>query len=186
MTADRVCFDLKEGFQYWNNVREQERTDVDHISDNQLLILSGVEGLKGVSTAIISHLSTCPKCLNRWVKSCREQRELEAVPQFSDEYLIYGGLEAAASLGTIEPVQMKSSCGKFSLGVLPASGDPANALITLEAQSDTASLLEEKKLTVREKNGTIILTGHLQGGRLVGTFSDIRKINLSVWTLQVR
>jgi hypothetical protein len=186
MAADRVCFDLTEGFQHWSNVREREITEADHISDNQLLVLSGVEGLKGVSSAIISHLSTCPRCLGRWVKSSKEQKEHEASQQSSDDYLVYGGLEAAASLDTIEPIQLKSSCGRFSLGVLPGSGDPANSLITLEVQSDTASLLEEKVLTVREKNGTIILSGSLRGGRLGGTFSDIRKVNLSTWTLQIK
>jgi hypothetical protein len=186
MTTDRIYFDLKEGFQYWNSIREQETRDGDHLSDDQLLFISGAEGLKGVSSAIVSHLSMCPRCLRRWAKSCREQRALEAAQQSSDDYLVYGGLEAAASLDTIEPVQMKSSCGKFSLGVLPASGDPANSLITLEVQSDAASFLEGKILTVREKSGTIILSGCLRGGRLGGTFSDVRNIDLHVWTLQVR
>lgn len=186
MTADKTCFDLKEGFQHWNNIREQETRDGDHLSDDQLLFISGAEGLKGVSSAIVGHLSTCPRCLKRWAKSCREQRALESAQQASDEYLAYGDLEAAASLDIIEPVQVKSSCGKFSLGVFPASGDSTNSLITLEVQSDVATFLEGKMLTVREKSGTIILSGCLRGGRLGGTFSDIGNIDLHVWTLQVR
>ena len=185
VASDNVCFNLKEGFQYWRRSRDQEMQDTDHISDRQLHLLSGVEGLRGVSTAIVNHLSMCPQCLNRWVRSCAQMREADAAQQSSDDYLIYGVLEAAASLHTVEPVQTKSSCGKISLGIFPASDDTVDALVTLEVISDDVTFLEGKVLTVREKSGTIILDGCLQGGRLGGTCSDIRKIDLSAWTMQV-
>lgn len=157
-----------------------------HLSENILYQMALPGGIIETDPEHLTHLSTCPLCLNRWAEFRKCISDIEdAVDYKENRFVTWGILEAAATDKPAEALRLKSSCGKFILGLLPQMGNPENGMITLELESNTALEMEGHKATVRDRNGRILLEGALCQGRLARRIEKLSNLNLTHWTVIV-
>ena len=162
----------------------------DHLSMETLYRMSQPGGIEGSAAEAVTHLSLCPTCLEEWASWRSALAAVEALendpPEEAAHFGItaYGMREAAATAKPGEPMNLRSSCGRFILGLLPQLDNPEKGMATLEAVSD-GNITIEGTVTVRDRNGLVVLEGRLQGGRLARTCEKLSGIDLSTWTLVV-
>lgn len=155
-----------------------------HLSIQVLYQMALSGGIKNADPKDSAHLSICPLCLNLWARFRKCISDIEDAAEYEEQrYVSWGMLEAAASDKSIEAMRLKSSCGKFFLGLLPQVGNPEKGMVTLELDSKTASELEGRKATVRDHGGRILLEGAISQGRLARRIERLSDINLSHWTV---
>jgi hypothetical protein len=158
----------------------------EHLSEKVLYQMALSGGITEADSQNLGHLSFCPLCLYKWAKFRKSISDIEEAANYEEQrFLAWGMMEAAATDKPIEAVRLKSSCGKFFLGLLPQMGDPENGMITLELELKTASELEGHKATVRDHNGRVLLEGSLCQGRLARRIENLSNINLIRWTVIV-
>jgi hypothetical protein len=156
----------------------------EHLSEKVLYQMALSGGIKEADSQHLAHLSFCPLCLNQWAEFRKSISDMEEAINYEEKlFFTWGMMEAAATDKPMEAVKLKSSCGKFFLGLLPQMGNPENGMITLELESKTASELEGHKATVRDHNGRILLEGSLCQGRLARRIEKLSSINLIHWTV---
>ena len=192
MNQDRI---LEGSLKIWKESRlahtETGATPGDHLSEEMLYRMARPGGIEKSSDDEVDHLSLCPACLERWASWRRAIRAVEELEKGNGEEeeasaLIACGLrEAAASLASQEPISMRSSCGRFILGLLPRVDNPDKGLVTIEAAADGAMSVEGRHFTVRDRNGRVVLEGRLHHGRLARTCEKLTGLDLSAWTLVV-
>jgi len=162
-----------------------------HISMEMLYRMAGSGGIEESSDDEVGHLSLCPACLEKWVSWRRAVTAVEEIEkgdageEDATPLIACGLREAAASLEPKEPVSMRSSCGRFILGVLPRVDNPDKGLVTIEAAADGAMSVEGRHFTVRDRNGLVVLEGRLHHGRLARPCEKLGDLDLSAWTLVV-
>jgi hypothetical protein len=186
---------LEQCLQIWKGIRAaapaQSAGPGDHIPMEALYRMAGPDGVEKSSHEEVDHLSLCPDCLDKWAswrRAIHDVEELErpgADEEDASTILSYGLREAAASLGASEPLTMKSSCGRFILGLLPQVDDPDKGLVTLEAAAEGSMSVEGRRFIVRDRNGVVVLDGKLHHGRLARTCERLSALDLSAWTLVV-
>jgi hypothetical protein len=158
----------------------------EHLSEKVLYQMALSGGITEADSQNLAHLSFCPLCLNKWAKFRKSISDVEEAVNYEEHrFLAWGMMEAAGTDKPMEAVRLKSSCGKFFLGLLPQMGNPENGMITLEMESIIASELEGHKATVRDHNGRILLEGSLYQGRLARRIEKLSDINLIHWTVIV-
>jgi hypothetical protein len=158
----------------------------EHLSEKILYQMALSGGISDADSPNLAHLSFCPLCLNVWAKFRKSISDIEEALNYEEQlFFAWGMMEAAATDKPMEALRLKSSCGKFFLGLLPQMGNPENGMITLELESKTASELEGHKATVRDHNGRILLEGSLCQGRLARRIEKFSDINLIHWTVIV-
>jgi hypothetical protein len=157
-----------------------------HLSEKVLYQMALSSGINDADPKDSAHLSLCPLCLNQWAEFRKSISDIEDAANYKEQrFVAWGMLEAAAGDKPVEAVRLKSSCGRFYLGLLPQMGNPENGMITLELESKTASELEGHKVTVRDNQGRILLEGALCQGRLARRIEKLPNINLKHWTVVV-
>jgi hypothetical protein len=181
---------LEIGLQTWQSVYPKPNREGDqenlHLSEKVLYQMALSGGIKETDPKDLAHLSLCPLCLNQWAKYRKSISDIEDATGYEEQrFVTWGILEAASTDKTMEAVRLKSSCGRFFLGLLPQMGDPENGMITLELESKTASELEGHKATVRDHKGRILIEGALCQGRLARRIEKLSNINLTHWTVIV-
>jgi len=183
-TALEICLQTWQSV-FLNPNREGDEEKV-HLSQKVLYQMALSGGVKETDHKDLAHLSICPLCLNQWAEFRKCISDIEDLVGYEEHrFVAWGMLEAAATDKPVEAVRLKSSCGKFFLGLLPQMGNPENGMITLELESDSASELEGHKATVRDHKGRILLEGALCQGRLARKIEKLSNINLTHWTVIV-
>jgi len=162
-----------------------------HIPSDMLFRMAGPGGIETSSDAEVNHLSLCPDCLEKWSSWRRAMTVLEEIQEIGPDDarafspVVYGLRQAAASLEAKEAVSIRSSCGRFILGVLPQVDNPDKGLVTIEAAADGEMAVEGRHFTVRDRKGRVVLQGRLRHGRLARTCERLMDLDLSAWTLLV-
>jgi len=148
-------------------------------------------GIERSEVEAVDHLSVCPVCLGEWAswrKALTAVDDFEGAESTEEEefpVMAYGMREAAATAKPEEPVNVRSSCGRFILGFLPRLDNPQKGMVTLEAVADGEMSVEDRHFTVRDRNGLVLLEGRLHQGRLARTCEKLADIDLTTWTLVV-
>lgn len=168
---------------------EPNREDADenlHLSDKVLYQMAIPGGIKQADPKDSTHLAMCPVCLNQWANFRKSISDIEDAAGYEEQRLAtWGMLEAAATGKSGEALRLKSTCGRFLLGLLPQMGNPEKGMITLELDSETALEMEGHKATIRDFQGRILLEGVLTQGRLARRIENLSDINLTRWTVIV-
>jgi hypothetical protein len=184
---------LEQCLQIWKGVRAaapaQSAGPGDHIPMEALYRMAGPGGIEKSSHEEVDHLSLCPDCLDKWASwrcAIHDVEELDR-PETDEEdastILSCGLREAAASFRSSEPLTIRSSCGRFILGLLPQVDDSNKGLVTLEAAAEGSMSVEGRRFIVRDRNGVVVLDGTLHHGRLAKTCERLSELDLSAWTL---
>ena len=170
---------------------EADREADDHLPMETLYSMAGPGGIERADDKALNHLSLCPICLEEWASWCSALRSVDKLdrPKASEDETIpvmaYGMREAAATAKPDEPISIRSSCGRFIFGLLPQLDNLEKGMVTLEAVADGDMAVEGRYVTVRDRNGLVVLEGRLRHGRLARTCEKLSEIDLSTWTLIV-
>ena len=186
---------LQPYLQSWKEVY-QARTDADreandHLPMEALYRMAGPGGIEKEGDEALNHLSLCPVCLQEWAswrRALTTVDELDRPEESEDEtipVMAYGMREAAATAKPEEPINIRSSCGRFIFGLLPQLDNLEKGMVTLEAVTDGDMTVEGRYVTVRDRNGLVVLEGRLRHGRLARTCEKLSEIDLTTWTLVV-
>ena len=163
----------------------------DHLSMEALYSMAGPGGIEKEGDEALNHLSLCPICLKEWAswrRALTAVDELDRPEAIEDEtipVMAYGMREAAATAKPDEPINIRSSCGRFIFGLLPQLDNLEKGMVTLEAVADGDMTVEGRYVTVRDRNGLVVLEGRLRHGRLARTCEKLSEIDLTTWTLVV-
>jgi len=186
---------LQSLLQIWKEVYlDRTKThgeEAGHLSVEELYRMAEPGGIERSEVEAVDHLSVCPVCLGEWAswrRALTAVDELESAEGMEEEefpVMAYGMREAAATAKPEEPVNVRSSCGRFNLGVLPRLDNPQKGMVTLEAVADGEMSVEDRHFTVRDRNGLVLLEGRLHQGRLARTCEKLADIDLTTWTLVV-
>jgi len=186
---------LTSSLQIWKEVysarTEADREADDHLPMEALYRMAGPGGIEKAEDKALNHLSLCPSCLEEWASWRRALTAVDELdrPEASEDETIpvmaYGLREAAATAKPEEPLSMRSSCGRFIFGLFPRLDNPDKGMITLEAVADGEISVEGRHVTVRDRNGLVLLEGRLRHGRLARTCENLSEIDLTTWTLVV-
>ena len=179
----------------WKDVYSKPRETTEgvgvHLSMEDLYRMAEPGGMDRAAEKAVDHLSLCPACIEEWaswrraITTLEELEGDEAAPEKAVPDFTYGMKEAAATARPDEPVSIRSSCGRFVLGILPKVNDPEKGMVTLEAVADEEMVVEGKSVMLRDRNGLLLLEGTLCNGRLARLCEDLSRIDLSTWTLVV-
>ena len=186
---------LASSLQIWKEVypvlTEEDREADDHLPMEALYNMAGPGGIEKADDKALNHLSLCPICLEEWAswrRALRAVAELDRPEADEDEtipVMAFGMREAAATAKPDEPINIRSSCGRFIFGLLPQLDNPEKGMVTLEAVTDGDMTVEGRYVTVRDRNGLVVLEGRLRHGRLARTCEKLSEIDLTTWTLVV-
>ena len=186
---------LQPFLQIWKDIYPA-RTEPDvagggHLSIEALYRMAGSGGIERSGDEAVNHLSLCPECLEKWASWRRALTAVDELerPETAEEQeapvMAYGLREAAATAKPEEPVSMRSSCGRFILGLLPRVDNSDKGMVTIEAAADGKMSVEGRHFTVRDRNGLVVLEGRLRHGRLARTCEKLTDLDLTAWTLVV-
>ena len=162
-----------------------------HLPMEELYRMAGPGGVEIADDKALNHLSFCPVCLEEWASWCNALTaldELDRLETGEDEtipVMAWGMREAAATVRPDEPVSIQSSCGRFIFGLLPRLDNQEKGMVTLEAVADGDMSVEGRYVTVRDRNGLVVLEGRLRHGRVARTCEKLSEIDLTTWTLVV-
>jgi len=186
---------LASSLQIWKEVysvlTEEDREADDHLPMEALYRMAGPGGIEKEGDEALNHLSLCPVCLEEWAswrRALTTVDELDRPEESEDEtipVMAYGMREAAATAKPEEPINIRSSCGRFIFGLLPQLDNLEKGMVTLEAVADGDMTVEGRYVTVRDRNGLVVLEGRLRHGRLARTCEKLSEIDLTTWTLVV-
>jgi hypothetical protein len=187
--------ELASSLQTWKEVypvrTEGDRGADVHLDMEDLYSMAGPGGIEKADDKALNHLSLCPICLEEWASWFRALRAVDELdrPEASEDETIpvmaYGMREAAATAKPEEPISIRSSCGRFIFGLLPQLDNLEKGMVTLEAVADGDMAVEGRYVTVRDRNGLVILEGRLRHGRLARICEKLSEIDLTTWTLVV-
>lgn len=175
----------KKGYKAKENYLAEEKA---HLSAEEIYRMAEPGGITRSSAEAVAHLSLCPVCLEDWAKWRRAfttVEELESTEEQEPFVMTYGMREAAATGKPEGPVSSKSSCGRFILGLLPQIDNPDRGMVTLESIAGQETPIKDQHVTVRDRNGYVLIDGILIHGRLARTCDNLSEIDLSIWTLIV-
>lgn len=159
-----------------------------HLSTEAIYRMAGSGGIAMAEDKMIDHLSLCPGCLEEWVewiKAIESLEDLESIDEQEPPIMTYGMREAAATGKAAGPVSIKSSCGRFILELLPQIDNPDRGMVTVETIAGQETAIKNQHITVRDRNGYVLIDGILIHGRLARTCDNLSEIDLSTWTLVV-
>ncbi|BBO92954.1 hypothetical protein [Desulfosarcina ovata] len=179
---------LEAYLQVWSDVYSIPMTTQEegsHPDFDEIYKMAQPDGIKNATNASIEHISHCPICMKEWAKWRRAISAVAIEEDEEDRYMSYGMLEAAATEDTSESVSLQSTCGKFTLSLLPRLDDPEKGMITLEAVGSSEFDLEGQRVVLRDRKGRTLLEGKLRHGRIARNCENLTDIDLSTWTIVV-
>jgi len=158
---------------------------VTHLSDEEIYPLAENSGIEQAVPEALEHLSLCPICMEKWAAWREAISAVENEEPGADMIMSYGTLElkAAATDKPFEAMTSLSSCGRFTLGLLPQVGDPKKGLVTLDVVTKDEPALENRYVMVRDRGGRVFLRGKIHQGRLARRYDKLEDIDLSKWTV---
>ena len=131
---------LASSLQIWKEVypvlTEEDREADDHLPMEALYNMAGPGGIEKADDKALNHLSLCPICLEEWAswrRALRAVAELDRPEADEDEtipVMAFGMREAAATAKPDEPINIRSSCGRFIFGLLPQLDNPEKGMVT--------------------------------------------------------
>lgn len=174
----------------WRDMKiaQADSESTQHLEEKVLVRMAADGGLQEASESELEHLDSCPQCLGNWsawrraysVISVDLNDEKNEKDQFNGD--AYGFLEAAASLtSTASSRVLESSCGSYRLEILPDREDPEKAMIVFSRRTQNG----DDRVTVRDKNGLAIISGNLENGRLARLCSNLKELDLTIWTVMI-
>jgi len=159
-----------------------------HLSMEEIYRMAEPGGIARSGDEAVSHLSLCPVCLEEWAewrRALTAVEDLESIEEQEPLVMTYGMREAAATEKPEGPVSIKSSCGRFILELLPQINNPDRGMVTLESIAGQEAPIKDQHVTVRDRNGYVLIDGMLLHGRLARICDNLSEIDLSTWTLIV-
>jgi hypothetical protein len=163
----------------WHKQHVSHPSEGHHLSEERIFELAIAKNLIIAPDHEITHLSTCPLCMDDWSFWVNVQNDDDCDVDSQYPVLSGGMLRAAASPGTVEVLRLPSFCGRFTLGILPEINNPERGLITLE----TVAEFEARTAEVRDSHGRIILQGRFAQGRIAGRCDDLKEIDPGAWSI---
>ncbi|MCP4623091.1 MAG: hypothetical protein GY850_06120 [bacterium] len=186
-------WNLKPFLQIWKSifiVRMKSSKIISHLSRRELHAMAETGGIEKAGKESMAHLSGCPVCLHEWAEWRRAISTVEGLEEEDDEddeqmpfSVSHGMLEAAATEGKKRSLRLNSKCGKYTLGLNLQMDDPGRGMITLEAATAEGVSVEDRQVTVRDRNGLVLVKGRLRNGRLARVHDNISEIDLTTWTV---
>jgi len=171
----------KEALKIW---AEYSPLPKDHISAQKLYQFSLEGGLQKANKYEINHLSLCPQCLNAWKTLCdfSGSKQADDYDEKGNQDILSFGILQAASSGFVEPVYIKSECGKFMLGIFPEVDNPKKAMIVLETVDDE-KIYQGMTASVMDAKSNIIMDARIKHGRAAVKADNLDAIDLSTWSI---
>ena len=178
--------DLQQSLASWKQDHLINDCSNEHLDDDTLYQLAGGNNITSCNEQQKQHLSCCAICLEKWANWRKAISASQTAPQHEQQpTMSYGMLEAAADNNSQQPLDLHSHCGNFNLGLFPDSQHPDSALVTLKITTGNSEQLDGQQITVRDKNGTIILDCPLQDGRAARRVNQLSRLDLSQWTVMI-
>jgi len=157
-----------------------------HLQDEVIYRLAEDGGLKSASHDELTHLGKCSLCMEEW-SAWRQaisaaDESVNNVDTDAQARVSYGFLQAAAS-SERRPFSLLSSCGRFSVDVMPLIDDPARVMMVFKICDPDDSGLENQVVSLRDRNGTIFLQGCIQNGQFARHVDNLDRLDLTTWSL---
>ncbi|MCG8683757.1 MAG: hypothetical protein MI892_02710 [Desulfobacterales bacterium] len=173
--------DLNTALTTWYNQARVAETG--HLDLEAIYRLSLDGELAKASHKEAAHLCNCPQCLDKWELLCFIASEAE---DESDDLIGYGRLKAAAEKEmALEPIYLKSDCGRFELGLFPDPNHPGYGMATLDVLKKESGL-DSLTATVKDAGGRVVLQAKITHGRTAAKIRNIDHLDLSIWTVTIR
>ncbi len=176
----------------WREMKlaQTDSLPTEHLQEQTLVRMAADGGLQEALESELKHLDNCPLCLASWSAWRRaftvvqeSNSEVENHEEFSAEST-YGFLEAAATTSAKTAGQIvESRCGTYRLEIMPNREDPTKGIIVLSRRPEKSENRGDKKVTVRDRNGHIIISGTLENKKLARLCHNLDEIDLTVWTI---
>ena len=177
---------LEDCINAWHDVQTASPLENEHLRPERIYELAVPGEILSAPAKEINHLSVCASCMSDWAFWSRVHTEDPGELENDMPVTISGGmLKAAASPGEREALKLKSTCGRFLLGILPEVATPERGLITLEAITDAREIYNGKTASVRDAKNRNILSGVIENNRIARRCEDFQGIDLSSWTLVI-
>ncbi len=154
-----------------------------HLSEERLYEMAVPGGIEKSAGSSVKHISLCPLCLEKWAAFRKAVHQIESMETLGHTAIAGGTREAAADRGPKRAESLLSDCGAFRLNLLPRRDDPEKGMVALELLKDRAKVLEGRRVTVRDRNGVVLLSGRPRQGRLAQLFDRLSDIDVSIWTV---
>lgn len=179
--------DLHQSLAAWKQAGVINDSSNEHLDDDTLYQLACDNSAIDVDPQQKQHLSCCPICMEKWANWRKAISATQSDQQQQQPLsMSYGFLEAAAdNNNNPQPLNLHSHCGGFNLGLYPDRDHPESALVTLKATGSNCDQLEDHQVTVRDKNGSVILEGFFIEGRAARRTDQLSSIDLTQWTVVV-
>ncbi len=170
---------IKEALEIW-----ADHTDdpCDHIPVARLLCYAMPEGLKDAQACDLHHLSLCPQCQDEWNMLSDLDGDVQEKPRTDDPYLMGYGLLKAAKSKLTRPLELTSTCGRFTLGIYPNEQNPENGLLVFNT---TQKNLEGAEVLVLDAKGRQLINGLIRGLKAVQTTQLLSDFDFSSWNVVV-
>jgi hypothetical protein len=176
----------------WREMKlaQTDSSQTEHLKEQILVRMAADGGLQEALESELKHLDNCPLCLASWsawrraftvAQECNN--ESEKSEEFSSESA-YGFLEAAATTSAKATGQIvESRCGTYRLEIMPNRDDPTKGMIVLSSRPAKSDNKGGNQVTVRDRNGRIIISGTLENKKLARLCHNLDEIDLTVWTI---
>ena len=180
---------LRKGLKIWRETALKTAiSSDDHLTPKQLEAMKEHGGITGADDAWVEHLSLCPLCLDRFSALLAEKNEPPPLPDASaaDDYIMaIGELQAADEEKRTALPEISTACRRFTLGIYPDRDNPDNGMLTVEVGRDLHDAVEGKKVTVRDKEGRVLLSATFHDGKVARLCKGLREADLNAWTILV-
>ncbi len=154
-----------------------------HLSEERLYEMATSGGIEHSEAYSVHHVSLCPLCLEKWAAFRKAVYQIEHMESRAYPTMAHGRREAAADRGAKRSESLLSNCGAFRLNLLPRMDDSEKGMVTLELVKDHAKTLEGRFVTVRDRNGVVLLSGMPRQGRLAQPCERLSDFDVSIWTV---
>ena len=175
---------LRSALRVWNSQRSEldiENRIGSHLSSQELYEMAQDGGIEQSKDDKVKHLSFCPRCLHEWSewrKAKSASEEIAAEDELTT-VMTHMFLEAAATPGPAEPLNVLTACGRFLLGLLPDDENPDKAMVTVDVTAGDVSAYDGWHISVSDRNQRILLEGDLFDGRLARICKNIGAYDFS-------
>jgi len=179
-----MTMDIKSLLKIWQRHFDQDVSPQAAGKHLALDIIRGLAQKDGVADAqeeVLKHLSTCPVCFSAWAKLCREE-EVEELDENVYAPLMFFGAHAEEDdvFGQAHSDVFPSSCGNFQLELTAVNDSSKSQLLSFIPKNNQ---FLGNEVRVRDRNGSVLLSGVLTSAGLTVTIPDAVTFDLSYWTV---
>jgi len=120
----------------------------------------------------INHLADCHHCREIWLNHINTNHEID---QYADVVL----LKVASDKNSFSDItRVYTESGRYLITFRKNLEEQDSCLVTLNVLMET-DVLENKKIVVRDKNHTILLSAQISQGEASGWINNINKLDIS-------